>query len=123
MNGLKMIGRWRWKHHEQIPGGATTHTMRSPEVARDKVRHVKRIMLQDEDTNTAVCLISIERAGDVTEIYTHTCTTKAVWYPVLLEVVLFGEERLRYDWSSGAAANDLFIREIGETYEAPEGLF
>ncbi len=123
MNGLGLIGRWRWRVHEKVASGETTRTVRSPEVARDEVRHVKRVMVQNEDTGGSVCVISIQRGGERHEIYHQTCTTAARYYPVALDVKLFGEDRLRYDWSSCTAADDLYIREVGETYEAPEGLF
>ncbi len=123
MSALSLIGRWRWKVHEKVAAGATTRTVRSPEVPRDEVRHVKRVMAQNEDSAGSVCVISIERAGERHEVYHQTLTTAARYYPVTLDVLLFGEDRLRYDFSSCTAADDLYLREVGETYEAPEGLF
>ncbi len=123
MSDLNLMGRWRWKHREAVAAGVTTRTMRSPEVARDKVRRVRRVMIQNEDSAGSVCVISIERAFERHEIYHQTLTTAARYYPVAVDVLLFGEDRLRYDFSSCTAADDLYIREVGETYEAPEGLF
>lgn len=123
MNGLNLMGRWRWRVHEKVAAGVTTRTVRSPEVARDKIRHVQRVMVQNEDSAGSVCVISIERAGEYHEIYHQTLTTAARYYPVALGAVLFGEDTLRYDFSSCTAADDVYIREVGEIYEAPEGLF
>lgn len=123
MTTLDLIGRWRWRVHEKVAAGVTTRTVRSPEVARDKIRHVQRVMIQNEDSAGSVCVISIERGGERHEIYHQTLTNAARYYPVTLSVELFGEDRLRYDFSSCTAADDLYIREVGETYKAPEGLF
>jgi hypothetical protein len=111
-----IIGRWRYAAHEVVAAAATSRTIESPEVPREKIRHIERVNLYNKDTGGSVCVISVMEADERLEVYGQTLTSAATWYPIKLHLNLFPGERLEYAFSTCTAADDLYIREFGETH-------
>ena len=114
MSPNEILGRWRWRTNLKVPAAATTYTIETPKVVAPERREIERVLLQNEDTDNSVCTISIVEGGDALEIYAQILATKAVWYPIQLQLALFPAESLRYAFTSCTAADDLRIREAGQ---------
>lgn len=122
MNGLKLLGRWRWRTSEVVAAGATTRDIETPEVPSGQIRHINRAIVQNVDTANSVLVISVKQAAHETEVYYVKLVTAALWYNIKLELDVFPGELLEYAFSTCTAADDLYVREVGKTYEwAEEG--
>jgi hypothetical protein len=116
----EILGRWRWRTDVKVLAATTIYTVETPPVVAPERRELERVLLQNEDTDNSVCVISIVEAGNVLEIYAQILATKAVWYPIQLQLTLFPGEYLRYAFTSCTAADDLKIREAGQVRQMGE---
>jgi len=98
-----------WREHVSKVSGATSVTVYSEPVPPGERWFLQRVVLVDETTDAANCLVGIDARTHSHPLYYFKDLVKAEYGSQELKAWLFEGERLRFDWTDVGAADQLRI--------------
>lgn len=98
-----------------VAAGATTVTVRLRQMEHNERTYVNRLLLRNRDTAASVAIVYVERGGNLRPVLQKTITTDNVWYDDQLECWLYPGDRIRVDFSTCTAADNVDVSVIGIT--------